>query len=122
MLPFIYMLTLAVGVNGQATGVITIEQDSFFELHHIHGNSSLDAPTDFHPNNFSLAIKDNSTSRFLQSAAVDQSLAFGPSTPLRQFRPVRFAPNTTLEFTANDLVASAQTVKVALIGYKVFAK
>ena len=121
VLPFWYVVQLTLGntVGATATSNLTTDSSSFFELHQIGASSSLDADTDFMPNNFTLSIIEQSSGRQITNGQIPQRVISGPANQGVQLRRlVQFPPNTTFQFTAINTVASANVVDVVLCGFK----
>ena len=121
VVPFSYLVTSAsIAASGQQQVNLTLQTDSFFELQAFQGSSSLDADTDFMPNNFSVQITDQSTGRQLSSGKVPQRLYCGPANQsvLERIRIV-FPPQASLLFDFTNLDAgNANVVSFVLKGYK----
>jgi hypothetical protein len=123
VLPFFYVVqaTLGATVGATATVNLTTDSASYFELHQIGGSSSLDADTDFMPNNFTLKISEQSTGRDLTGGQIPQRCICGPANQGWQFRRlVNFPPNTTFQFTVVNTIATANVVDIVLHGFKLY--
>lgn len=122
VLPFVYVvgpITLASSANGSQN--LTLEANSWFELHYLMASSDQDADTDFIPNQFTVQITDQSSGRQLTSGKVPQRCLVGPSNhTMRQIRPVVFPPNAVLQFDFTNLIAGTNIVTLTLHGYKIF--
>jgi hypothetical protein len=123
VIPFDYVVvTGSIAASGSAQTTLTLAPDSSFELHLLEGRSSLDGVTDIRPNNFSCQITIQSTGRQLSNLRVPQNLLAGTAENGPMFRrPILLSPNTVLLFDFLNLSgASANTITLALRGYKLF--
>lgn len=124
IIPFEYVVTsgaTALAGNASAQVTLTLSADSAFELLAILGTSTLDAATDYSPNNFSVQIIDQSTGRQLSNARVPQRNMFGAMTGnLPEKYPIRFPASCVLLFDILNLSGSSNTVTITLKGYKVY--
>ena len=98
--------------------------DSEFELHTITAHSELQDPSDVNPNCFGVKITDLTTGRQLTNVRIDQALIAGNAnySSFMQKRPVRFLPNSNIEFDFAPLsstVSDNQPVELVLHGYKI---
>jgi hypothetical protein len=121
-LPFTYKVEVAVvaGVGSTGSANLIMQADSNFELSVILGTGSLAAEaTEVAPNKFALQIRDQTTGRDLMSGPIPQRVMCGNAfNQFLQRRPVVFLPQSNILFTVTNLDASAQTVTIALHGYK----
>jgi hypothetical protein len=106
--------TLGSGASGQLP--LLFDEDADFELHWLTATSSLDASTDFRPNNFSVQITDKNNSRIWSSARVPQ-VSFVPRWVLN--RPVVISRRTNLNLDFLNLTVSNMTPTVVFHGFKV---
>lgn len=123
ILPFTYSVevTLAASVGATGVGNISMATDSHFEFWTLAASSSLDIDTDIMPGNFTMQMTDNSTGRQMSDRVLSQRILTSPANPfLRMMRPIIWPPNATIKFDVVNTVASANTVTIAMIGYKVF--
>lgn len=122
ILPFDYVVvSAALTANAAGVSTLTLQADSWFELHGYFGSCTEDLDTDFMPNNFSVQISDQSTGRFLSSARVPQRAIGAPANGgLLLLVPVAFPPNATLTFDFLNLTANTNTVTLTLRGIKNF--
>jgi len=123
ILPFDYLVSSgALAISGTALVNLTLAQDSWFELHVIAGSSTLDAATDFMPNNYSCQITDQSTGRQFANARIPERVLSSPANGgMRLLRPVQFAPSATIQFDFLNLsAASTNTVSLVLKGFKIY--
>ena len=120
-LPFHYVATISLLASGSNVVSIQFDTSSAFEWHQLFATSTLDAATDFSPNNFSLALINDAGGNNMSTARVPQRLIAAPSNGAFWMpRPVIILPGTSIKVDALGLVASAQTVTVSLFGYKLF--
>lgn len=127
VLPFTYIVTLALASLANGTVNLTLEANSEFELHYMMGSTDQDQVQSTtvaaqYPNNFTCQITDQSSGRQLSTAKVPQRILFGPANRnLPMIRPVVFPPNAVLQFDMTNLVSGSTTnVTVGLVGYKIF--
>jgi len=123
VLPFFYdvQVTLGASIGAQGTTTLTLDSSSWFELHQIGASSSLDTDTDFMPNNFTLAITEDSSGRQLTNGQIPQRVIAGPANQgWLMRRLVVFPPNATFKFTLLNTIASANVVDIVLVGYKLY--
>ncbi len=122
LIPFTYLVTSSsLALNAAGTFNLQIQQDSSFILSAILGSSSQQDPTDYSPNEFTCLITDQTTGRQLMSSALDQRLLCGDAyRSVLQRQPVEFLPNSNLSFQITNLNASANVIKIALMGFKQF--
>lgn len=121
ILPFEYLVSSgAMAASAAAQVTLTLQADSNFELQALMGSSSLDADTDFMPNNFSCQITDQSTGRQLMSARIPQRILVGPSNgSLMERHRIVFPAQAILLFDFLNLDSgNANTVTFVLKGYK----
>lgn len=121
-IPFAYSVIVpALGANASTIFPFTLDQDADFELHYIMGSSSIDDPTKFFQNNFSVQITDKSNSRIWSSDRVPQIQQCGPmNMSIAQRRPVLLARKTNMSFDVLNLTATGgMVVTMGLHGYKV---
>ena len=122
-LPFIYQVSvaLAAGIGSTAQQTLIMQADSYFELRAILCMSSLEATTDVIPNYFSVSLRDQTTGNDITNGRIPQRIlagnAFNNGTV--QGRPVLFEPQSNLFFDFSNLNAGANTVTIALHGYKI---
>lgn len=119
-LPFTYIVTSqALSANGSGLSTLTLQQDSFFELHQIVGTCTADATADVQPNNFSFRYQDTAGD-FYASARIPQRaiVQFNKEVSLRNM--IQFRPGANLSFDFLDLSGGTNTVTLALKGYKLF--
>lgn len=122
-IPFWYLVSSGVLTSSSSIQQTLIFQtDSFFELHSVFGVSTLDAATDYHPNNFSVQLTDQASGRQLSSNRIPQSILCSPSNMgYRLTYPVKFPPGANLLCDFLNLSgSSSNTVSLVLNGYKVF--
>jgi len=100
-----------------------MQADSRFELMGIMGTGGLNATTENslqYPNSFTVSIRDQTTGRDLMSAPVPQRVLCGNA--FKQFlekRGIIFEPQSNLLFTFTNLTADANSITLALHGYKI---
>ena len=124
-LPFVYVVTAALGAAVGATSSTTLimQVDSRFELMGIFGTGGTVATTEdslTNPNSFTCTIRDQTTGRDLMSAPVPQRVLCGNA--FRQFlekRGIIFEPQSNLLFTFTNLTAATNSITLALHGYKI---
>lgn len=118
--PYSYTVTSGtLASTGASTQTpLVLDQDADFELHEIYGYSSLDAATDFRPNNFSVQITDKNNSRIWSSGQIAQVTIGVPPWTLR--RPVLLAKRSNLNFNFVSTGSSSLTATVVFHGYKVY--
>ena len=124
-LPFVYVVTAALGAAVGATSSTTLimQADSRFELMGIFGTGGTVATTEdslTNPNSFTCTIRDQTTGRDLMSAPVPQRVLCGNA--FRQFlekRGIIFEPQSNLLFTFTNLTAATNSITLALHGYKI---
>ena len=119
-IPFTYVVTTASLAAG-AVGTVTLimQSDSEFYLCEWLGMSTAETAADVSPNNFTVAIRDQSTGRDLMSAAVPQRLFSGNAyNGNLEATAVKFLPQSNLVFTITNTAGGANTVTVVLKGYK----
>lgn len=121
-IPFVYtvQVTVPAGIGSTGTSNLVMQADSEFELSAILGSGSLASEaTDVAPNNWALQIRDQTSGRDLTSGPVPQRLMCGNAfNQILQRRPIVFEPQSNLQFTVTNNNAAAQTVTIALHGYK----
>lgn len=117
----VVVVTAAIPASGSVVTPFTLDQDGDFELHYIGGSSSLDDPTKFFQNNFSVNITDKSNSRIWGSDRTPQIVMCTPwNMGLPERRPVVLARKTNLSFDVLNLNAGGPiTVTIVLKGYKI---
>lgn len=121
LLPFDYVITLALSSGGSLVSNLVFAQDSQFELHQWAASSSADTDADVMPNNFSVLVTDLATGRSLSNLRVPQRAWAAPANPFyRLVRPVIFPPAANLQFDALDLSSGTNTVTIVLRGFKLF--
>ena len=121
-LPFIYIVdTTIVAANGASQTGIIFQADSYFELVGIFATSSQDTDSDVAPNNFSVAIRDQTTGNDLMSNQVPQRILCGNVfNGFLQKRGIVFEPQSNLFFDFRDLSGAPNNrVQFALHGYKI---
>lgn len=124
-LPFVYVVTAALGNTVGATSSTTLimQADSRFELMGIFGTGGATAASEDslqYPNFFTVSIRDQTTGRDLMSAPVPQRVLCGNA--FRQFlekRGIVFEPQSNLLFTFTNLQALTCNITLALHGYKI---
>lgn len=122
-LPFHYVATITLLTGASNVASIQFDTSSAFEWHQLYATSTLDAATDFSPNNFSLMMINDAGGNNLSTARVPQRLISSPSN--KSFwlpRPVMILPGSSIKIDALDISggSSTQTVTVSLFGYKLF--
>lgn len=120
-LVFVPYSYVAVSATLAATGAsniqpLLIDSDADFELHYIAGTTTLDAATDFRPNNFTVQITDKNNSRIWSSAPIPQVTML----MMEARRPVLIAKRSNLNFAFVSTGASSLAATVVLHGYKVY--
>lgn len=121
IIPFDYVISLALSSGGSLVASLTFAQDSQFELHQWAASSTKNGDTDVMPNDFSVLVTDLSTGRSLSNLRVPQRCFAAPANPFyRLIRPVIFPPGANLQFDALDLAADTNTVTIVLRGLKIF--
>lgn len=122
VIPYIYPVDIALDANALGSVNVTLAADSWFELRCFRATvNNADSLTDTNPDYFSCMITDAGTGRSLQSTKVRQSILTGNAfRSVDEKRAIKFAPNTTLQFDFQNLIASGITVQFALVGYKWF--
>ena len=123
-LPFVYVVTSTLGgaVGATASATLIMQADSRFELMGIFGTGGLTNATETsqsYPNSFTVSIRDQTTGRDLMSAPVPQRVLCGNA--FRQFlekRGIIFEPQSNLLFTFTNLTSDANSITLALHGYK----
>ncbi len=124
-LPFVYVVTAALGntVGATASSTLIMQADSRFELMGIMGTGGATAASEDslqYPNFFTVSIRDQTTGRDLMSAPVPQRVLCGNA--FRQFlekRGIVFEPQSNLLFTFTNLQALTCNITLALHGYKI---
>jgi len=124
-LPFVYVVTAALGaaVGATASSTLIMQADSRVELMGIFGTGGTAANTEdslTNPNSFTCTIRDQTTGRDLMSAPVPQRVLCGNA--FRQFlekRGIIFEPQSNLLFTFTNLTAATNSITLALHGYKI---
>jgi len=124
-LPFVYVVTAALGpaVGATSSTTLIMQADSRFELMGIMGTGGTAATTEdalTNPNSFTCTIRDQTTGRDLMSAPVPQRVLCGNA--FRQFlekRGIIFEPQSNLLFTFTNLTAATNSITLALHGYKI---
>ena len=124
-LPFVYVVTASLGgaVGATVSTTLIMQADSRFELMGIMGTGGLNATTENslqYPNSFTVSIRDQTTGRDLMSAPVPQRVLCGNA--FKQFlekRGIIFEPQSNLLFTFTNLTADANSITLALHGYKI---
>ncbi|MDE2102589.1 MAG: hypothetical protein KGL39_35405 [Patescibacteria group bacterium] len=116
--PYFYVAAAAsIAASSSAQVPLILDEDADFELHWMTATSSLDAATDFRPNNFSVLITDKNNSRIWASGRVPQ-VAFVPRYSMA--RPVVLSRRSNLNFDFLNLSSgSACLPTVVLHGFKV---
>lgn len=126
VLPFTYLVTIALSSLGVGSTNLTMEASSSFEHHFWMASTDQDQVQSstiaaIFPNNFKCQITDQSSGRQLTSGQVPQRILFGPANQsVRQIRPVVFPPNAILQFDFTNLVAGTTNITIGLMGYKIF--
>lgn len=126
VLPFIYMVPIALGALANGSVNLTLEANSWFEFHYWMASTDQDQVQSstvaaFYPNNFTVQITDDSSGRQLTNGKVPQRIICGPSNQnIRHIRPVVFPPNAVLKFDFTNLVNATTNVTMALHGFKLF--
>lgn len=122
-LPFVYRVdaTLAAAVGAAAQTTLIFQADSYFELVAIFGTTTLGSEaTEVAPNNFSVAIRDQTTGNDLMSAQIPQRAFCGNVyNGFLQKRGIVFEPQSNLFFDFRNLTANALTATIVLHGYKI---
>lgn len=124
-IPFSYLVSSgAISASGTASTTLTLASDSIFELHFFYGSSSLDAATDYRPNNFSAQITDQATGRQFSNARIPQRMMVEiAENGFPERRPILFPRNTVFVFDFLNLSTStANTINIVLKGYKLFTR
>jgi hypothetical protein len=124
-LPFVYVVTAALGntIGATASTTLIMQADSRFELMGIMGTGGATATSEDslqYPNFFTVSIRDQTTGRDLMSAPVPQRVLCGNA--FRQFlekRGIVFEPQSNLLFTFTNLQALTCNITLALHGYKI---
>jgi hypothetical protein len=124
-LPFVYVVTAALGntVGATSSSTLIMQADSRFELMGIFGTGGATAASEDslqYPNFFTVSIRDQTTGRDLMSAPVPQRVLCGNA--FRQFlekRGIVFEPQSNLLFTFTNLQALTCNITLALHGYKI---
>ena len=126
-LPFVYVVNAAFGAGTLGASISTtliMQADSRFELMGIMGTGGENQVTTeqslFYPNSFTVSIRDQTTGRDLMSAPVPQRILCGNA--FQQFlekRGIIFEPQSNLLFTFTNLTNLANTITLALHGYKI---
>ena len=124
-LPFVYVVsaTLGAAVGATASATLIMQADSRFELMGVFGTGGLTNATETnqsYPNSFTVTIRDQTTGRDLMSAPVPQRVLCGNA--FRQFlekRGIIFEPQSNLLFTFTNLTSDANSITLALHGYKI---
>lgn len=121
IIPFDYVIVLALTSGGSLVGNLVMAQDSQFELHQWAASAAADADTDTMPNNFSVQVMDLSTGRAFSNLRVPQRAFSAPSNPFyRLMRPVLFPAAANVQFDALDLSSSTNAVTLVMRGFKLF--
>jgi hypothetical protein len=118
-LPFTYVVSpgaLANGETGQT--ILTLQQDSDFELHEIALSCSVDDMNDPESNNASVIMSDQSTGRQFSNARIPQVLVNKNNGKL--LRPVKFKSLSNIGFDFLNLTANSNTPTLILRGFKLF--
>ena len=130
-LPFIYSVTSTLGaaVGATSSSTLIMQADSRFELMAIFGEGTAFVTVDGNdftdtnavaPSSFTLQIRDQTTGRDLMSGPIPQRLVCGNSfNNFLQKRGIIFEPQSNLLFTFSNLTSQANTVTLALHGYKI---
>ena len=119
LLPFDYVVTsTAIAGSGTNTQSKIIEPNANFILVAILASSSLDAATDWLPNNFSFQIQYISSGRFLSDSNVLQRFASPINGGYKLLQPVRFDANGQFSIVFTNLSASTNTCTLNLRGFK----
>lgn len=122
VIPFTYVVDIELGANALGSVNLTLAADSWFELAAYRAvTDNNDAATDFTPNYFSCQITDAGTGRQLQSTKTQQAVLCGNAfNGNQEARPIKFAPNTVLQFDFQNLTADTVKIQLGLVGYKYF--
>lgn len=122
-LPFIYRVdaTLAAGAGSAAQTTLIFQADSYFELVGIFATSTVAGEaTEVAPNNFSVAIRDQTTGNDLMSAQIPQRVLCGNAfNGFLQKRGIVFEPQSNLFFDFRAIATGGLTATVVLHGYKI---
>jgi len=123
-LPFIYRVDaiLAAGAGSSAQTTLIFQADSYFELVAIFGTTSIEPgeSTEVSPNNFSVAIRDQTTGNDLMSNQIPQRLLCGNAfNGFLQKRGIVFEPQSNLFFDFRNVDGAAHTATIVLVGYKI---
>lgn len=122
VIPFIYDVDITLTALALGSVNLTLAADSWFELCSYRASTNnADAATDFSPNYFSCLITDSGTGRQLQTTRTQQRILCGNAYfGMDQKRPIKFAPNTVLQFDFQNLVNDSLQIQFSLVGYKWF--
>jgi len=122
VIPFIYLVDIELAANALGSINLTLAADSWFELAAYRAvTDNHAAATDYTPNYFSCQITDAGTGRQLQSTKTQQAILCGNAfMGAREARPIKFAPNTVLQFDFQNLTADVLGIQLGLAGYKWF--
>lgn len=118
-IPFDYYVTLALAGNGTGLVTLTLQQDSWFELHQIAGSCTADLVGDVMPNNFAFRMQD-AKGPYFASARVPQRIISPYNNRYLADRSIQFDPTTNLSFDIQDLSGGSNTVTLVLRGFKLF--
>lgn len=122
IIPFTYLVQIALTANQAGQQQLTMAADSVFELLRILAVTDADDDA-FPPNNFAIQITDSTTSHQMSNARVPQAIytAYtyqGPGNDEKY--PIRFPAQAQVLFDFLNLTSGTINVSVALKGYKIY--
>lgn len=122
VIPFTYLVDITLGASALGSVNLTLAADSWFELANYRASTNnAAAATDFSPNYFSVLITDAGTGRQLQSTRAQQRILCGNAFfGEDQKRPIKFSPNTVLQFDFQNLLNAELEIQLGLSGFKWF--
>lgn len=118
-IPFDYYVTLTLAGNATGLVTLTLQQDSWFELHQIAGTCTADAVTGVMPNNFAFRMQD-AKGPYFASALVPARIITPYNNKYMADRVIQFDPATNLSFNIQELSGGTNTVIIVLRGFKLF--
>jgi hypothetical protein len=123
--PFTYIVPSgALAANASGSYTLILAQDSEFDLQAIVASTSQDTTPAAVTNNFSLLMRDVTGGRDYSTAPVPRFLLAGivPQNVLNIGERIRFPRKQQIEFQFTNLTATANTITLALLGFKVFTR